>query len=75
MMGHETKATPISIPEWLRADNPMKAQFCELVNFALEVAPHMSLAKFASLLDEALKEEALMKLEADVERQLKEVGP
>lgn len=37
----------IVIPQWLRDESPICADFCELINYALEEKPNMSLQEFA----------------------------
>ena len=68
------KIPPIIVPKWMETEQPMKAQFCKLVNFALEGAPDMSLAEFASLLCEANKEDTFDRLGLKIKEQLREVG-
>ena len=52
MQNNEKKATRIVVPGWMVEETPLTAEFCELVNFALEGNPDMSLAAFAELLHE-----------------------
>lgn len=48
----------IKIPAWLKRDTPMCAGFCEIINFALESNPNMTLAEFAAQLSQANIEKA-----------------
>ena len=61
---NEKKVTRISVPEWMKQETPVTAQFCELVNFALETNPTMSLAAFAEILHEENVRATVERLEA-----------
>ena len=58
----------VNIPNWMKKDAPMCAEFCELINAALENNPNMSLAAFAEQLSQANVEktyERLLKAEKE----------
>lgn len=69
MQNNEKKAPRILLPSWMKEERPLTAQFCELVNFALESDPDMSLAAFAEQLNEVNMEEARNRLQAIIEKQ------
>lgn len=48
----EKQITQIRVPDWMKREKPSTAEFCELINFALQGNPNMSLAEFAKTLDE-----------------------
>ena len=57
----------VKIPAWMKRDAPMCAEFCEIINLALESNPNMSLAEFAEQINQANVEKAyeiLIKAEA-----------
>lgn len=64
MQNNEKKAPRIVVPEWMREETPLVAQFCELVNYALEGNPDMSLATFAEILHGENVRVSLERLEA-----------
>lgn len=74
MPNNERKVPYIIVPKWMEKEQPAKAEFCHLINFALDGAPDMSLAEFATLLCEANKSSSLERLGFVVEEQLKEVS-
>ena len=69
MQNNEKKVTHISVPQWMKQETPLIAQFCELVNFALESDPTMSLAAFAKILHGENVRATDKRLEAVEERQ------
>lgn len=73
MQNNETKKPHIVVPGWMKEETPIVASFCELVNFALEDNPRMTLAEFAEKLNDANMSAALERLEAAEERQFGEV--
>lgn len=52
----------ITIHNWIKRERPIVAEFCELINSALQNKPNMSLAEFAVQLDEANKETTYARL-------------
>lgn len=72
MQNNETKKPGILVPGWMKEETPIVASFCELVNFALEDNPDMTLAEFAEKLNAANISAALERLEAVEERQFEE---
>ena len=69
MQNNETKKPHIVVPGWMKEETPIVASFCELVNFALEDNPDMTLAEFAEKLNDANMSAALERLEAVEKRQ------
>ena len=61
---NEKKAPHILVPSWMKEVAPVTAQFCELVNYALEGNPDMSLAAFAKILHEENTKASVERLEA-----------
>ena len=59
----------ITVYAWMKEETPLAANFCELVNDALQMNPNMSLAQFASVLDGANKENALARVRAAEQQQ------
>ena len=72
MTPNEKKAPRIIVPGWMKEETPIVASFCELVNFALEDNPRMTLAEFAEKLNDANISATLERLEAVEERQFEE---
>jgi hypothetical protein len=64
MQNNEKKAPRIAVPGWMKEETPLTAQFCELVNFALEGDPDMSLAAFAEILHTENVRASVERLEA-----------
>ena len=62
----------IVIPEWLRREIPPTAGFCELINFALEGNPNMSLAAFAEQLSKSNVEQSFKRIQRAEKRQFGE---
>ena len=63
----------IRIPEHLRRSAPYCAEFCDVVNDALRETPGMTLAEFASLIDEANVEGERQRLRAIIQKQINQL--
>ena len=63
----------IRIPEHLRHAAPYCAEFCDVVNDALRETPGMTLAEFASLIDEANVEGERQRLRAIIQKQINQL--
>lgn len=64
--------TKIVIPNWLKKEEPVSAGFCDLVNFALDGNPTMTLEEFAQLLSETNVKRTIKRMERSEEKQFKE---
>ena len=64
--------TKIVIPNWLKKEEPATAGFCDLVNFALDGNPTMTLEEFAQLLSKTNVERTIKRMERSEEKQFKE---
>lgn len=65
-------ATKIVIPNWMKREEPSKADFCDLVNYALEGNPTMTLEEFAQLISQRNVERTIERMERVEEKQFKE---
>lgn len=61
----------ISISEEFKLKNPKVAEFCGIINQALEESPHMTLAEFAGIIERVHYEERLKRL---IEAERKQFG-
>lgn len=59
----------ISISEEMKVKRPTTAAFCELINYALEKCPDMTLAEFAAEIENGHKEERLERIIAAEKKQ------
>ena len=53
----------ISVLQWQKEKTPITAEFCEMINEALNNNPSMTLREFAELLDEENKRASVERLE------------
>lgn len=64
------KNEKISIPAWLEDEVPVYAEFCKMINAALEHRPNISLAEFAGAVDMNIKKTAYERIKAVIQAQL-----
>ena len=62
----------ISVSEEMKVKRPTTAAFCELINYALEKFPDMTLAEFAGVIESVHREERYERLVAAEKRQFGE---
>ena len=59
----------ISISEEFKLKNPNVAEFCGIINQALEENPDMTLAEFAGVIESVHREERYKRLDAVIKKQ------